>query len=68
ENMCLSTVYMHSGDEKKEIMKDVASIEAEGDGFWFIDLFGERRFVQGRIEAINLLDGHFVMLNNETSQ
>jgi len=66
--MCLSTVYMHSGDEKKEIMKDVANIEAEGDGFWFIDLFGERRFVQGRIEAINLLDGHFVMLNNETSQ
>lgn len=65
--MCLSTVYMHSGDEKKEIMKDVASIEAEADGFWFIDLFGERRFVQGRIEAINLLDGHFVMLNNETS-
>ena len=66
--MCLSTVYMHSGDEKKEIMKDVANIEAQGDGFWFIDLFGERRFVQGRIEAINLLDGHFVMLNNETSQ
>ncbi|MCF8084117.1 MAG: CooT family nickel-binding protein [Deltaproteobacteria bacterium] len=65
--MCLSTVYMHSGNEEKEIMKDVASIEAEGDGFWFIDLFGERRFVQGRIEAINLLDGHFVMLNNEAS-
>ncbi|MFO7985314.1 MAG: CooT family nickel-binding protein [Desulfatiglandaceae bacterium] len=65
--MCLSTVYMHSGGEEKEIMKDVASIEAEGDGFWFIDLFGERRFVQGRIEAINLLDGHFVMLNNEAS-
>lgn len=65
--MCLSTVYMHSGSEEKEIMTDVASIEAEGDGFWFIDLFGDRRFIEGRIEAINLLDGHFVMLNNEAA-
>ena len=31
--MCLSTVYLNSGDEKKEIMKEVARIEAEGQGF-----------------------------------
>jgi hypothetical protein len=30
--MCLSTVYMNSGNEEKEIMKDVARIEAEGKG------------------------------------
>ena len=40
--MCLSTAYMNSGNEQKEIMKDIARIEAEGQGFWLINLFGEK--------------------------
>lgn len=65
--MCLSTVYMDSGDEQKEIMTDVAQIEAEGQGFWLINLFGEKTFVQGRVKTINLVDGHFVLLENQNS-
>ena len=66
--MCLSTVYMSSGDEQKEIMKDVARIEAEGEGFWLIDLFGERTFVEARIQTVSLMDGHFVMLAKHEPQ
>ena len=62
--MCLSTVYMNSGNEQKEIMKDIARIEAEGQGFWFINLFGERKFIEGRIETVDLMDGHFILVNN----
>jgi len=62
--MCLSTVYMNSGNEPKEVMKDVARIEAEGQGFWLVNLFGERKFIQGTIKTINLMDGHFVMFEN----
>ena len=65
--MCLSTVYMNSGNEQKEIMKDIARIEAEGQGFWFINLFGEKKFVEGRIETVDLMDGHFVMVRKEKS-
>ena len=65
--MCLSTVYMDSGNEQKEIMKDVASIEAEGQGFWFINLFGERKFVEGTIQTVDLMDRHFVMLRKGKS-
>ncbi len=65
--MCLSTVYMDSGTEKIEIMKDVARLEAEGQGFWLINLFGERTFVEGQIQTVNLADGHFIMLRNEES-
>lgn len=65
--MCLSTVYMSSGNEQNQIMKDVARIEAEGKGFWFINLFGERRFIEGSIQTIDLLDGHFVMLEKDKS-
>ena len=65
--MCLSTVYMKSGNEQKEIMKDIARIEAEGQGFWFINLFGEKKFVEGRIETVDLMDGHFVMIRKGRS-
>jgi len=65
--MCLSTVYMNSGNKKKEIMKDVARIEAEGQGFWLINLFGEREFIEGCIETVDLMDEHFVMLSEGKS-
>ncbi len=65
--MCLSTVYMNSGNEQKEIMKDIARIEAEGKGFWFINLFGEKKFIEGRIETVDLMDGHFVLVKNGES-
>jgi len=60
--MCLSTVYMDSGNEQKEIMKDIALIEAEGHGFWLSNLFGEKTFIEGAIQTVDLMDGHFVML------
>jgi len=65
--MCLSTVYMDSGNEQKEIMTDIALIEAEGQGFWFSNLFGERKFIEGAIQTVNLMDGHFVMLKKDDS-
>ena len=65
--MCLSTVYINLVDEQKEIMKDVARIEAEGQGFWFINLFGEKKFIEGSIQTVDLMDGHFVILEKNTS-
>ncbi len=65
--MCLSRVYINSGNEQKEIMKDVARIEAEGQGFWFVNLFGERTFIEGDIQTVDLMDGHFIVLTKGTS-
>ena len=62
--MCLSTAYMNSGNEQKEIMKDIARIEAEGQGFWLINLFGEKKFIKGSIQSVDLMGGHFVMVSN----
>lgn len=42
-------------------MKDVALIEADGDGFWLTDLFGERRFVAGKITSLDLTNGQCLM-------
>jgi predicted RNA-binding protein len=58
---------MASGNEQKEIMKDVARIEAEGAGFWFINLFGERKFIEGAIQTVDLMDSHSVVLKKRHS-
>jgi predicted RNA-binding protein len=56
---------MDSGNEQKEIMKDVARIEAEGKGLWLINLFGEKTFIEAKIQTVNLTDGSFIMLRKE---
>jgi len=66
--MCLSTVYLNSGNEQREIMKDVARIEAEGRGFWLINLFGERTFIEGKIQTVNLAEGSFITLQKVESE
>ena len=66
--MCLSTVYMDSGNEQKEIMKDVARIEAEGQGFWLINLFGEKIFIEAKIQAVDLAEGHLVLLRKKEEE
>ncbi|MBN2034670.1 MAG: CooT family nickel-binding protein [Deltaproteobacteria bacterium] len=64
--MCLSTVYTSCGSEQREIMKDVARIEAEGRGFWLINLFGERKFIEGDIKTVDLMDAHSVIIESDT--
>ena len=63
--MCLSSVYMESENGNKEILRDVAKVEAGERGFWMINLFGEREFIHGEIKSINLLDGHFVIMQEK---
>jgi predicted RNA-binding protein len=65
--MYLSTIYLNSGNGQKKIMKNVARIQAEGCGYWFINLFGEKKFIEGSIETVDLMEGRFVLVNKEES-
>ncbi len=65
--MCLSTVCLNQGDAPQEVMRDVARLEAEGDGYWLVDLFGQRTFAQGAIESIDLVDENRIMLKPNPS-
>ncbi|MFO7962742.1 MAG: CooT family nickel-binding protein [Desulfobacterales bacterium] len=62
--MCLSTVFLNTGQSKKVVMKDVARIEAEGSGFWLISLFGEKTFVEGAVKTIDFTDEHLLELES----
>ncbi|MBN1626511.1 MAG: CooT family nickel-binding protein [Deltaproteobacteria bacterium] len=59
--MCLSTVYINHENINEEVMKDVARIEAEGAGFVLINLFGEKKFIEGKITTIDLVEDHSVI-------
>jgi predicted RNA-binding protein len=60
--MCLTTVYIDSDGRQQEVMKDVAAMGAEKDGFAIIDLFGARKFVHGKIRSLEFVDEHTVLL------
>jgi len=60
--MCLSTVYIGSDGQIQEVMQDVALMEAENDGYVMSDLFGVKKFVQGKIKRLDFVDEHTVLL------
>ncbi len=62
--MCLSNVCMETGDLQKEIMRDVGRIDAEDAGFWLTNLFGEKVFIEGSIQSIDLIDENLITLSN----
>ena len=63
--MCLSTVYLDSTTGKEEVMRDVAEMEAEGEGFFLVNLMGEKTFVKGRIKRVDFVDEHTVVMERE---
>jgi predicted RNA-binding protein len=58
-------VYINSEGQQKEVMKDVACMEAEKGGYAVIDLFGHKKFVKGKIISLDLIDKHTVLLQEE---
>jgi len=66
--MCLSTVYKDSGRGQEEIMREVAQMEAKGDGFVLINLFGEQEFVRGRIKSIDFVEEHSVVFEKNVNE
>jgi predicted RNA-binding protein len=61
--MCLSNVfYIDSNGQQQEVMRDVAQMEAQDDGFLLMGLLGEQKFVQGEVRSIDFVDKHLVVL------
>ncbi|HEX74715.1 MAG TPA: CooT family nickel-binding protein [Dehalococcoidia bacterium] len=61
--MCLSNIfYVDSNGQQQEVMRDVAWMEAHDNGFLFVGLLGEQKFVQGEVRTIDFMDKHSVVL------
>jgi predicted RNA-binding protein len=63
--MCESKVFMLTSEGEKLVLEDVTSIRPEGDGYRFVNLFGEQTHVRGQIKEIDLLK-HRVVLESST--
>jgi predicted RNA-binding protein len=63
--MCLSTVYIQSGDRRIKVMQDVAQMESNQEGYLLIGLLGEQKFVRGRIKSVDFVDDHSVVIEKE---
>jgi predicted RNA-binding protein len=48
-------------------MRDVAEMEAEGEGFNLFNLMGEKRFVKGTIKRVDFIDEHTVEIRKKGS-
>jgi predicted RNA-binding protein len=63
--MCLSTVYIQSKDRRIKVMRDVAQMEHNQEGYLLIGLLGDQKFVKGTIKSVDFVDDHTVVLENE---
>ena len=66
--MCLSTVYIQSGDRRIKIMQDVAQMEYLQEGYLLIGLLGDQEFVKGTIKSVDFIDDHTVVLEKERKE
>ena len=53
--MCEAKVYLGGDGEEQQIMQDVVLVQPEGDAYLLVNLLGEQKLVQGRIEKIDFL-------------
>ncbi|MFQ6101895.1 MAG: CooT family nickel-binding protein [Anaerolineae bacterium] len=65
--MCETTVYLSEDGEEQRVMEDVVLVQPEDDAYLLVNLLGEQKLVQGRIEKIDFLR-HTVHLSRPQEQ
>ena len=60
--MCEAKVYVAKNGDEEQIMQDVVLVQPEGETCLLVNLLGEQKLVQGRIERIDFLK-HIVYLS-----
>ena len=66
--MCLSTVYIQSGDLRIKVLQDVAQMEYNQEGYLLIGLLGDQKLVKGVIRKIDFVDDYLVILESEKEE
>ena len=63
--MCEANAYLMN-DESGEslLMEAVDKVEPDGDGIRLVSIFGEQKFIKGRIHALSLVD-HKVFIKKD---
>ncbi len=62
--MCIATVYVDSGNEREEAMRDVIRIEAEDGGFRLVGLLGEEKHTEGGLKSVDFWQEHSAVIEH----
>jgi predicted RNA-binding protein len=54
--MCESNVYIRNEAEDKLVMEDVAQLKDHDGKIWIVDLLGEEKEIEGKVQEISFLD------------
>jgi len=54
--MCEANAYFVEDENEELIMEAVDTVEPEGDGLKLTSIFGDQKFIKGRIHALSLVD------------
>jgi predicted RNA-binding protein len=53
--MCEAKVFLRQDGQDHKVMEDVVLIQPEGDAYLLVNLLGEQKLVEGRIEKLDFL-------------
>jgi len=62
--MCESNVYIRDEAEDKLVMEDVAQLKDHDGKIWIVDLLGEEKELEGKVQEIDFLD-HKVVIGRQ---
>lgn len=54
--MCEANAYLLEEEQETLLMEAVDKVEPDGDGIRLVSIFGEQKFIKGRIHALSLVD------------
>jgi len=54
--MCEANAYLLEKDQEVLLMEAVDRVEPDEDGIRLVSIFGEQKFIKGRIHALSLVD------------
>ncbi len=54
--MCEANAYLLEDDTETLLMEAVDKVEPDEDGIRLVSIFGEQKFIKGRVHALSLVD------------
>ncbi len=63
--MCLSTVYVEKNGQTEKVMKDVSRMVIKDGGVLLTGMFGEEKYIKGRLESTDFLDGESIITGHD---
>ena len=54
--MCEANAYLITNNREILVMEAVDKVEPEGDGIKLISIFGDQKFIKGKIKSLSLVD------------